>query len=85
MFSGVIAKLASANNFSYCASELTILTPKGESNGGNYDSQSNQNTQNTSNYQGNNANSNSGSSGNNNNFASQPFNGNDEEEDDLPF
>ena len=56
-----------------------------ESNGGNYDSQSNQNTQNTSNYQGNNANSNSGSSGNNNNFASQPFNGNDEEEDDLPF
>ncbi|ADF54791.1 nucleic acid-binding protein [Zunongwangia profunda SM-A87] len=65
--------------------EFTFLTPKGESNGGNYDSQSNQNTQNTSNYQGNNANSNSGSSGNNNNFASQPFNGNDEEEDDLPF
>ena len=71
--------------------EFTFLTPKGESNGGNYDSQSahntqgTQNTQSNSNYQGNNANSNSGSSGNNNNFASQPFNGNDEEEDDLPF
>ena len=72
--------------------EFTFLTPKGESNGGNYNSQNasnSQNTQNNSNYQGNsannNANSNSGYSGNNNNFASQPFNGNDEEEDDLPF
>ncbi|MFC6857917.1 single-stranded DNA-binding protein [Zunongwangia atlantica] len=68
--------------------EFTFLTPKGESNG-SYDSQGSQNTQSNSNYQGNsvnnNANSNSGYSGNNNNFASQPYNGNDEEEDDLPF
>ena len=64
--------------------EFTFLTPKGESNGGNYDSQSNQNTQSNSNYQGNTTNSNTGSSGNND-YASQPFNGNDEEEDDLPF
>lgn len=61
--------------------EFTFLTPKGESNGGNYDTQ---NDQNKSNYQDNTANSASGSSGNNN-FASQPINGNDEEEDDLPF
>ncbi|WBL25401.1 single-stranded DNA-binding protein [Zunongwangia sp. HGR-M22] len=63
--------------------EFTFLTPKGESNGGNPSPQNNAGNQGTK--PNNTANSNSGYSGDNTNFASQPFNGNDEEEDDLPF
>lgn len=66
--------------------EFTFLTPKGESNaGGNPSPQNNSNNQAAKPNNMANSNSNSGNSGDNTNFASQPFNGNDEEEDDLPF